>query len=175
MQIMRFPIRFAVGAAFASISMGKMSCIWSDSAMPVTFSFEIDAAPYVSNQIGSLFERLGWERLDARTLRYPRMDEQADGKLENWFNHVVPALMLFRSYVLTKGLAVKSLTLDARSSTGYRRDSGIGSPPLQAEQVPLYEPSPTRSQDGGAADEHSSEEWALLAEWLRGVDFPEGL
>jgi len=143
--------------------------------MPVTFSFEIDAAPYVSNQIGSLIERLGWERLDAGTLRYPRMGERSGVELEDWFNHVVPALMLFRSYVLTKGLAVKSLTLDAQSSTGYRRESGIGSPPMQTEQVRLFEPSPARTEGGVAADEHSSEEWALLAEWLRGADFPPGL
>lgn len=143
--------------------------------MPVTFSFEIDAAPYVSNQIGSLIERLGWERLDASTYRYPRLGEQADGEREDWFNHVVPALMLFRSYVLTKHLAVKALTLDAVSSTGYRRDSGVGSPPLQAEQVRLYEPSPAKSEEGAPDNGHSSEEWALLAEWLRGVDFPAGL
>lgn len=143
--------------------------------MPVTFSFEIDGAPYESNQIGSLIERLGWERLDAKTYRYPRLGERADSELEDWFNHVVPALMLFRSYVLTKRLAVKALTLDARSSTGYRRDLGVGSPPLQAEQVRLYEPSPARSEDGRSEDGHSSEEWALLAEWLGGADFPSGL
>ena len=143
--------------------------------MPGTFCFELDAAPYASNQIGSLIERLGWERLDARTYRYPRLSDRTAGELEDWFNHVVPALMLFRSYVLTKHLPVKALTLDVQSSAGYRREAGVGSPPLQAEHVRLYEPSPPESEAGEAEGRGSSEEWALLADWLRGMEFPAGL
>jgi hypothetical protein len=143
--------------------------------MPVTFSFELDAAPYESNQIGAFIERLGWERLDTKTFRYPRMGQRPGDELEDWFNHVVPALMFFRSYVLTRHLTVKALTLDARSSTGYRRESGSGSPPLQADQVRLFEPSERRSDERAAPNSHSSEEWALLAEWLEGADTLAGL
>lgn len=143
--------------------------------MPVTFCFELDAEPYASNQIGSLVERLGWERLDSRTYRYPRMTDGSGGELEDWFNHVVPALMLFRSFVLTKRLPVKTFTLDVQSSTGYRREASLGSPPLRAEHVRLYEPSPAHGEHGESESRSSSEEWALLADWLRGMEFPAGL
>lgn len=143
--------------------------------MPVTFCFELDAEPYVSNQIGSLIERLGWERLDGCAYRYPRMTDDTAGEPEDWFNHVVPALMLFRSYVLTKHLPLKAFTLDVQSSTGYRREASIGSPPLRAEYVRLYEPSPAHGERGEAESRGSSEEWALLADWLQGMEFPAGL
>ena len=143
--------------------------------MPVMFSFELDAAAYESNQLGALIERLGWERLDGRTFRYPRLAEQAAGAPEDWFNHVVPALMLFRSYVLTRQLPVKAFTLDAQSSTGYRREAEIGSPPLQAEYIRMYEPSIPPSEREASERTSSSEEWALLSDWLRGEAFPTGL
>ena len=140
--------------------------------MPVTFNFEIDAAPYESNQVGLLIERFGWERLDAKTYRYPLMGERLEDEAEDWFNYVIPALMLFRSYVLSRRLPVKTFTLDAQSSTGYRRDASFGSSPLQVEYLRLREP-PTES---GEFDlEHSSEEWNVLVDWLRGLDFPAGL
>ena len=143
--------------------------------MPVIFSFELDAAPYESNQLGSLIERLGWERLDGRSFRYPRMGEASAGEAEDWFNHVVPALMLFRSYVLTRQLPVKAFTLEAQSSTGYRRETEFGSPPMQAEYIRTYEPSLPASERGASERTSSSEEWALLSDWLRGEAFPTGL
>lgn len=140
--------------------------------MPVTFSFEIEAAPSESNQVGLLMERFGWERLDAKTYRYPHMAERLEREAEDWFNYVIPALMLFRSYVLSRRLQVKTFALDAQSSTGYRRDASFGSPPLQVEYLRLREPL---SDNGEFELEHSSEEWNALVDWLRGVDFPAGL
>ncbi|HVA50235.1 MAG TPA: hypothetical protein VNH11_28025 [Pirellulales bacterium] len=66
------------------------------------------------------------------TFRYPALAvEHGQTTLEDWFNHVVPALMLFRCYVLTRRLVVKEFTLQANSSTGLsaRRRDRLSSAP----------------------------------------------
>ena len=145
--------------------------------MPITFSFELKAKPE-QVQIGTLFERFGWERLGAETYRYPRLAaEREPAAQEDWFNHVVPALMLFRCYVLTHRLVVTNITLDAQTSTGYRRAAELGNPPLPAEEIRLYEPS-VRADSAGAppADRsHEEQEWALLEDWLDAINFPLNL
>ncbi len=145
--------------------------------MPLLFSFELDGAAHEPEQIGSLIERLGWERVDARTYRYPRLSvEHGERPLEDWMNHVIPALMLFRSYVLTRRLTVRSYTLEVCSSSGYRRDAEIGSPPLKAEHIGLYEPSRwLHSKHAASDEERHSEEWLVLREWLDSANFPQGL
>jgi hypothetical protein len=67
--------------------------------MPITLSFDIKGAPPGErNRLQSMFERLGWENLRGSSYRYPPLDEHP--KAEDWFNRVVPALMLFRQYLL---------------------------------------------------------------------------
>lgn len=146
--------------------------------MPVIFSFELKEARPEQAQIGALFERFGWERLSEETYRYPRLaPEPVSPPLEDWLNHVVPALMLFRCYVLSHALTVNSMTLDAQSSTGYRRGIQLGNPPLHAEHVKLYDPAdgPRRGATARRDDEHEEQEWSMLADWLDAVSFPLGL
>ena len=150
--------------------------------MPVTFTYELDelgaGATAGQTQIGALFQRLGWERLGASSYRYPSLvAEHEAAAAEDWFNHVVPALMLFRCYVLTHRLIVKNITLDAQSSTGYRRAAGFGAPPCAAEDIKLSDPT---SQSGRPGDpprdgSHDEQEWAMLEDWLDAIDFPFGL
>ncbi|HWB14659.1 MAG TPA: hypothetical protein VG826_35880 [Pirellulales bacterium] len=136
--------------------------------MPLVFSFEIDGSADQQGEMGSLFERLGWERLAAGTYRYPQLaEEQAPVTLEDWFNHVVPALMLFRCYVLRQRLVVKQFTLEAASSTGYRRGAEVGSPPLAAENIRLRQPTGEAEVD--------DQRWSALADWLDAISFPLGL
>jgi hypothetical protein len=138
--------------------------------MPVNFSFKLKGPSPDQSQLGALFERLGWERLDTGSFRYPRLiDEPGEAQLEDWFNHVVPALMLFRCYVLTRHLVVEDLTLDARTSTGYRRRAEVGKPPLAAEYIKVFD----QSGPGCSVDEsHKEQEWLMLEDWLDAVDFP---
>jgi hypothetical protein len=136
--------------------------------MPITLSFEIEGSAEQQDPIGSLFERLGWERLQAGTYRYPQLiGEPGRATLEDWFNHVVPALMLFRCYVLRHRLTVKQFTLDAASSTGYRRGAELGSPPLRAEDFRLRQPVSETDFD--------EQRWSALEDWLDAIDFPLGL
>jgi hypothetical protein len=138
------------------------------SGMPVTFSFEFEGADKDQAHLASFFERLGWERLGANTFRFPRLvTEPGRAILEDWFNHVVPALMLFRCYVLRQRLVLKEYTLDAATSTGYRRGAEVGSPPLPAENIRLRQPHGELAVD----DQH----WAAMEDWLDAEDFPLGL
>lgn len=135
--------------------------------MPVTFSFELEGAGEEQAQLGSFFERFGWERLGSNTYRYPRLaSESARAALDDWFNHVVPALMLFRCQVLRQRLVLREFTLDAASSTGYRRGVEVGSPPLRAENIRLRQPKGEAAVD--------DEQWAAMEDWLDAVDFPLG-
>jgi len=96
--------------------------------MPVLFSFDIQGAdPAEHNRIQSFFERLGWENLGGSSYRYPPLGKRL--RTEDWFNRVVPALMLFRSYVIGSKARLKKCSLDVQSSTGYSRDSKYGNLP----------------------------------------------
>lgn len=141
--------------------------------MPVNFLFKFKDARSDQKQIGALFERLGWECFDAGSFRYPRLTNGSDRPaLEDWFNHVVPALMLFRSYVLAHGLVVERIALDASVSTGYRREPAVGNPPLPANEVKLYEPNEDNVSTNASYDD---QEWSMLQDWLDGIHFPFSL
>lgn len=65
--------------------------------MPVVVTFDLKNPSSSSlNRIRGFFERLGWERLGNTAYRYPKLHGQHP--TEDWFNHVIPALMLLRSF-----------------------------------------------------------------------------
>jgi hypothetical protein len=103
--------------------------------MPITFSFDIEQAsitdPNDRGRINACFERLGWEHLGGSSWRYPALGNERG--LEDWFNHVVPALMYFRSLAVHARLLVSKFSIDAHSETGYRGD---GVSPLVYSIVP---------------------------------------
>jgi len=128
--------------------------------MPVVITFDIEGAPSGErNRIQSFFERFGWENLGGSSYRYPRLGTD-DQPVEDWFNHVIPALMLFRSYIISSGRSLTKCTLDAHSSTGFSPNAHYGNPPLPGSSVPLYEPT---NKSFGKAN---------LVSWLTGVSFP---
>lgn len=106
--------------------------------MPIVLSFDIENAPQnVHARIQSAFERLGWQNLGGSSYRYPRL--HSDPIAEDWFNHVIPALMVFRLEMLNlpTGTRLRTCTLDAQSSTGYFGDpQGHASrPPMPLDQA----------------------------------------
>lgn len=128
--------------------------------MPVVITFDIEGAPSVErNRIQSFFERFGWENLGGSSYRYPKLGTN-DQPVEDWFNHVVPALMLFRSYIISSGRPLTKCTLDVQASTGYSPNTNYGSPPLNGAAAPLYQP--TNVQFGEQN----------LRSWLTNVQFP---
>lgn len=127
--------------------------------MPVVITFDLKGAlPTEQNRIQSFFERFGWENLGGSSYRYPRLGTD-DQPVEDWLNHVIPALMLFRSYAIASGKLTK-YTLDVNTSTGYSPKSSYGSPAVSGAQADLYE-----------TDQRKFGE-QKLRDWLDGVKFP---
>jgi hypothetical protein len=86
-----------------------------------------------------MFERLGWQNIGGSSYRYPRLDLKT--RVEDWFNHVIPALTLFRTYVQTSGRRLRNYTLDAQCSTGYDEARHYGSAPKDGHHVTLRKPT----------------------------------
>ena len=127
--------------------------------MPVVLTFDIQgAAPAEHNRLQSLFERLGWQSLGGSSYRYPRLG--AGQPTEDWFNHVVPALMLFRAYIRTSGRQLSKFTLDVQSSTGLDPATRYGTAPAASANVTFYPP-------GNAAFGKQN-----LETWLDGITYP---
>jgi hypothetical protein len=85
--------------------------------MPITMSYDVTVNN--GNQhtyIRSALERFQWKRLGGSVFRYDGVDDGHGGKVEDWLNHVVPAIMFFRSYVAKNGIVLKFFTLDAHGT-----------------------------------------------------------
>lgn len=124
--------------------------------MPITISFDLPGSgPHDIGRIQSMFERFGWERAGDSVYRYPRSD---DTEPEDWLNRVIPALMLFRTFVVTTGRSLSSFTVSANSSTAYNRASKLGTAPTN--DLELFRPS---NQKFGAKNL-----WA----WLESMEWP---
>ena len=132
--------------------------------MPITVTFDFDQPQSNElNRIRGAFERLGWEHLGNTAYRYPKL--HGDHSTEDWFNHVVPALMLLRAFarhVVTSGRTIKKFSVDAHSSTGYNPDTQTGVLPLVAANITYSEPS-TAGQAFGKTN---------LEAWLDNVAWP---
>jgi len=113
--------------------------------MPVVFTFDIDTDSVQDTndrtRIQVNFHRLGWEHLGGSSWRYPKLG--ADHASEDWFNHVVPALMYFRSIVEHSGMVVTKFTLDAHSEAGYRGGAqNAAGPALETSaNITMYPPN----------------------------------
>ncbi|WP_337914422.1 hypothetical protein [Vibrio cholerae] len=128
--------------------------------MPVVITFDIEAAPSQErNRIQSAFERFGWQNLGGSSYRYPRLGTE-DQPVEDWFNHVIPALTLFRQYLISSGRSLGCFTLDVQSTTGFDLDTGFGTAPQNPDDVRLYAPTNT------AFGERN------LKQWLGALTYP---
>src|SRR5438105_15043781 len=106
-------------------------------AVPITVTFDI-AGPTSAelHRIRGFFERLGWKRLGNTAYRYPKLHGQHP--TEDWFNHVIPALMLLRAFArhaMESGRNIDKFSIDVQSSTGFNPVTGVGTPPLPADQI----------------------------------------
>ena len=107
--------------------------------MPVTLTFDIEDAsvqdPNDRTRIQVAFLRFGWEHIGGSARRYPRLG--AAHTSEDWMNHVIPALMYFRSLVEHSGMNVTTFTLDAHSEAGYRANANpaVGQPILGGNAI----------------------------------------
>jgi hypothetical protein len=134
--------------------------------MPVVLTFDLNSDHTAANDhayLKSAFHRLGWQSIGSTAYRYPRLGTLGQ-PVEDWLNHVIPALMLFRAYCAAKPLAVDDFSLEVHSSSsGYvpaqnaRPGHGIEARPEYGrkaqsdQQIHLY-PSPPPHHHYGEAN-----------------------
>lgn len=111
--------------------------------MPVTLTFDIENASVRDvndrERIFQAFERLGWENIGGSCWRYPKLSNAQQHASEDWFNHVIPALMYFRALVEHSGMNVTQFTIDAHSEAGYRQGPPVVGQPIEAgANVTMY-------------------------------------
>src|SRR5260221_14381507 len=107
--------------------------ITSDIVMPTPAEF---------NRICGFFERLGWEHLGNTAYRYPKLHSQHP--TEDWFNHVIPTLMMLRAFarhVAATGRNMRKFSIDVQSSTGFNPLTNVGTLPLPAGEITYSQPS----------------------------------
>lgn len=127
--------------------------------MPVMVSYNFQGAdgPH-RNRIQSMFERLGWQQIGGSCYRYPPLAETP--QVEDWLNCVIPALMLFRTYVAGHDLQLSKFTIDAHSSSGIDSQEHVGTEPMSGQDIVLV--APGNAQFGEQA----------LRNWLDSVPVP---
>ncbi len=112
--------------------------------MPITFTYDIEAAEDRSDdraRINLSFRRFGWESLGGSSWRFPKLARQALST-EDWMNHVIPALMVFKAIVISQKLNVQSYSLDGSVHSGVRTDNDIiGSKIAASHEVELFDPN----------------------------------
>jgi hypothetical protein len=132
--------------------------------VPVTVTFDVvRPTPAELSRLRGMFERLGWEHLGNTAYRYPKLHGQHP--TEDWFNHVLPALLLLRAFarkIAADGRGLRKFSIDVQSSTGFNPVTGVGTPPLPADQVTYSQPSRPGRQFGQQK----------LEDWLDGIDWP---
>jgi hypothetical protein len=127
--------------------------------MPIMVSYNFQGAAGVhNNRMQSMFERFGWQQIGGSCYRYPPLAN--DPPVEDWVNCVIPALMLFRTYVAGHGLQMSKLTIDAHSSTGVDIQQGVGAQPETGANIQLQPPT---NQQFGLQN---------LRDWIDGVPIP---
>ena len=132
--------------------------------MPVIVTFDVERPTSLElNRLRGAFERLGWEHLGNTACRYPKLHER--DAVEDWFNHVVPALMLLRAFARhaeASGRSVSKFSIDVQSSTGHNPLTGVGTPPLAADDIRFLQP--TRREVAFGLQN--------LKDWIDGVTWP---
>lgn len=130
--------------------------------MPVVVTFDI--TNYKQNdhsRLKAMFERCGWENLGGTAYRYPKLGT-ADQPVEDWLNHVVPALMLFRAYLRKhQKVTLTRFTIDTNSSAGINPATNFGRVPLAGSVAADYDPQ---------HPEHFGKK--KLWDWLDNIPYP---
>jgi hypothetical protein len=132
--------------------------------MPITVTFDIQQPTSQElKRIRSFFEWLGWEHLGNTAYRYPQL--HGEHLVEDWFNHVVPALMLLRAFArhaARTGRNIRKFSIDVQSSTGLNPETEVGVPPLAADQIAYHQPPRFRRAFG----------LRNLQAWIDGIGWP---
>lgn len=131
--------------------------------MPIVVTFDLKKPTSNDlNRIRGFFERLGWEHLGNTAYRYPKLHGQHP--TEDWFNHVIPALMLLRAFARfapQTGCTMERFSIDVQSSTGYNPVSEVGQLPLPSDHITFSQPS----RAGRAFGKQQLDAWLDAITW----------
>jgi hypothetical protein len=125
--------------------------------MPITITYDLTAVADGNdrNYVRSMLERFYWRRLGGSVFRYEGLPDDEGRLQEDWLNHVVPALMFFRSFMLAKAITLLRFTVDA-SSVAYIDQSDpaipLGVPPRGGADVDLADPTNQQSAEQALRD-----------------------
>jgi len=132
----------------------------------ITVTFDIERpTPAELNRVRGGFERLGWQHLGNTACRFPELGQVTT--VEDWFNRVIPALMLLRCFarsIAKSGRILRLFTIDVQSSTGYMPltdTPGVGVPPLSGVDIEFVDPS----KSGNAFGARNLRDWLDSIEW----------
>lgn len=132
--------------------------------MPIVVTFDIERPSSIElNRLRGAFERLGWEHLGNTAYRYPVL--HSGEPAEDWFNHVIPALMVLRTFgrfAAEGGRGISKFSIDVQSSTGFNPETGVGAPPAAGADIAFAPPSPSGRAFG----------LQNLIDWIDGVEWP---
>lgn len=136
--------------------------------MPIVVTYDADTETIEDNdrnRIVLAFKRLGWEHVGGSAFRYPKLDAGPHPS-EDWFNHVIPALMFFRAMVEKKKITLKRFTIEAHSSPGSGK---AGADLLSAADITMYEPLHTDTQVRMSDATQAVLSEARLRQWIQAV------
>ena len=127
--------------------------------MPIIVTFDIKKIDKNGHpRLKSMFKRFGWQAIGGSVFKYPSSEKSNEP--EDWLNHVVPALMLLRTFVIAKELSLDSFCLSASSFTEVQRTPRRGRLPTNTKIL----------RDPGKSDQAFGE--AQLLKWIGDLKFP---
>jgi len=97
-----------------------------------------------------MFERFHWRRLGGSVLRYSGEQKEDGSYEEDWLNHVAPALMFMRAFLLKNGVTLKYFTLDASSVSHVDHsdsETPLGHQPQPGQSIGLVTPTNPQSSE----------------------------
>jgi hypothetical protein len=87
--------------------------------------------------------------------RYDGIVDTAGDRTEDWLNHVVPALMFFRSFILSRNLNLSTFTVDAHSVAMLDLSdpaAPVGAAPIGGAAIPMAVPTNAQSTEQALRD-----------------------
>ena len=120
--------------------------------MPITISYDLSDVQNGNDRtyVRSMLERFNWRRLGGSVFRYEGIPDATGTPQEDWLNHVIPALMFFRSYILAKNISLTRFTIDTSSVAHIDQSDPallLGTPPQTAAALTLANPTNVQSSE----------------------------
>jgi hypothetical protein len=125
--------------------------------VPITISYDLSAVQNNNDRtyLRSMLERFRWRRMGGSVFRYEGVPDAQGTLQEDWLNHVVPALMFFRSFVLAHNITLTRFTIEASSVAHIdQSDPGLllGLPPQTGPNINLVAPTNIQSAEQALRD-----------------------